>query len=44
MGRIAGKGSAGAGEKETWTTRAALMIVWMVVRSYFPGAVSLVVD
>lgn len=33
MGRIAGKGSVGAGEKETWRTGVVLIRVCIVVRA-----------
>lgn len=36
MGRMAGKGSSGPGEKETWSTEVVLIMLWMASRSYVP--------
>jgi hypothetical protein len=37
MGRIAGKGSSGPGEKETWRTDVVLIILCIVSRSFVPS-------
>jgi hypothetical protein len=40
MGKIAGKGSSGPGEKETWRTDVVLIMLCIVSRSFVPDWVS----